>query len=719
MEQNPQEPEQMEEFEVSEQPAVQVRPQVQHPQLMETITRKIVQPVAPRDPVYNTGYAMGRVNKTGVNETQKTASDREWLDDLRAKPESMDWVFKPLRYQPGRKTDGTPLKSTLINQSGQLCTYPMQPYDSLIEEIANAWGGGAFQIRVCSGNGAPIESIKRTFDVIIPTNTYPPKAEEYEVFEPVAGKSAAPATATTAESEELKAERQALKDDEEREKLEKRRRDLEARRQKSELENMRVQAEMAKIRADLANPRRDDTENIKVEQMRKELEEQRRRNEEILKQQDDARKEERLRYERQMEKMEVDRKEETRRRDDELKEERRRHEELMREMRTAEPKEDKILPLIMAMINQPKPPDTTLPLMLEMGKNQASIVTAALQKQPENNSQLEMFKTLILAMQPKEKDNALVTTLLTAVVGKKNEQMTAEKVVELMDKGEERAQRWMQMAQQNNPQNDAEENGYDPKLGLLGNAGKAIFNSLSSLVSMAASNPQILELVKSIVGSRNPTQDELFNASYRLEQQQGIPPALPYQQNPGLPYQPPQQQFQGPPPLVQPMRNPPPVQSQPMQQPEQQAVVNELEGESGAPITEPEAELTAEQMAEQNIRDNVNDTVQIMIKEYGTHAVERKWMKHATDTWNRSFVTQLINLPIESQRYDLIGKKCDPESWTKLVSICTAEGGREFARFSVDFRSFIEANLKPVVVAEAPLPPVQAEPVPAAAQQAE
>ncbi len=662
---------------------------------------------------YATPDLMSRINNRPAysRDTNKVDSDRDYLDDLMNKPESGDWCLVIRRFQPSRRADGTSIKCGKLTRSdGQVCSYQIQPYESLMAEIEAAWGGGSYSLAVCDSAGRLIGTEKRTIGIQIQTTNCPPKNEEYETIEIAASKIL---PVINSESEDIKRDRQLIKEDEEREKLEKRRLDIENRRQKSEISQLRAQKEIADMKRDLMNPIRAE-DNSEVRALTAKIEEDRRRHEEMVKRSEEekrrfeeTRKEDIARHEKMIERMEADRKEERRRLEDELKEERRRQEALAAEVRnlaTAPKDGGMIEKLLLAWMARPEKVDNTLPMMMEMSKSNATVLSAALTKQPTDNH-MPMFEMMAKITQ---KDNssqmAMMNSLMQAVVGKKNNELTPDIIFKIQEMGEKRAEKWMEiMGGTRGPEPVDQDSGYDPALGFLGNAGKTLFGGLKSMMEMATQNPAILEVISRIIGKRNPTEIELYHAAQRMEQAQmgnNIPPALPYQ---------PMDQMRAPlppPPLPPPhppvMANPRPVQAAP-----QAELASEIESEaSGLPSNgdpEPEPELTPEQMAERNIRDNVMDTIQIVIREIKENKPERAWVKHATDTWNRTFVQALISEPIENKRMQLLASKCDMEVWKELAGLLHANNN-EYVRFVMDFRKFIDMNNKPIEPAPVPQP---------------
>ena len=361
-------------------------------------------------------------------------------------------------------------------------------------------------------------------------------------------------------------------------------------------------------------------------------------------------------------------------------------------------------------------------------------------------------------------DNSLQNALIAKLIDKKDEGFGVKDFFTLMELGEQRTEKIFNKAQElagamtPPPADEAvQEDGYDPKLGFLGNAGKSLFGGLKSLVEAAATNPQLQELLLRVVGTRQPSQNDLALAALRMENQFVAQPNMMYAppQQPMLPPAPQHQQFRGPyaaplpqplmpsdvarynsmmgqqpatPPTQQPLAasgpiqgGPPPIappaqQSAPATQApvpagfqtpanQQQAVANELEGatsglpSNGDPI--PEAPLPSnEELVAQELSAAVSATMEIALTEILTKPNERSWAEHAHGTWPKAFLEKLAATQNVQEAVGLIAEQCSGDVWNRITSRLVEENngperGKEEMLLAQQIIKLVDANKKP------------------------
>ncbi len=693
----------------------------------------------------------GANNLMGATDTRKpyakelvrTGNDRQFIDELMFKPEAGDYQFAVQRYLPVH-WEGEQVKT------GRIDSLPLMQYDCVSDEISRKWGGGKYKLVVVDMHGRIVDSISRGVLVDIPTTLYAPCSEPYanEVL-PQKPQTAVANDDTDDEKERDRQHKAELKEFE----RQKRRRAEEMRRQKEELRMAEEEQELRR-RSKAINGGDEDSEMKAL----------------ILKLEADR------------VKAEADRKEELRQIEDRREKEAKRIEDQQREDRkmfmdglakmgesiakvaeiAAKPKEDNgnkemfqmmlaqqaqqaqqaaaaqqsTTAILTALISKEPPqlpaPVDNMPLITAMMDSNSKTMTALLQR-PQEDKGATMLDAMVKIAQMTKKDDTLQNQLIQGLLTKKDEGVGIEEMMALIKLGEDRSDKMFARIQEITgaitpaTEGEIQEDGYDPKLGFLGNAGKSLFGGLKSVVEMAATNPQVQELLVKLVGSRTPSQNELAMAAMRMENQftsppmlqqpqyqappqqrpafrgpyaQPIPPplmpqdvatynAMTQQQNPQQSPQqyaiPPQQHLQGRqptdpnrvdvvapnssglPPMNQGQRPPPPPQTQ------QQAVVNEMEGVSGGMTLpsngdpEPDALPSNEEIARQAQSETVTATMAIALEEMITKPAVRTWAEHAHDTWPKALKDAIVAAATMQEKVKLITENCGEDVWLRLM----------------------------------------------------
>lgn len=693
---------------------------------------------------------MGRINNrpTYAPEKQKQKDDREFMDAFNLRADAGEYQLQCTRYQPSVTADGDPIP-TGVNSKHVMS---VMSYDEIQQNIIDVWGGGAYRVTFLEENGSRAVDIQRCILVNVPTNLYPPKREKYEKTEPVRSSKTAPTGAPVDDlTEDARRRKREFDAQAEEYRCQEKIDEMEARKTEREYRKVKREKELEQMRREIMTPPVIE-KSAELALLERRLDEEKRAREEALRRQDEERKEERHRYD-------EDRKELQRRADEDRRVMMESMTKLGESIRAVaerpEPAKDNTMatiltvmaPVLTALITRPvpPPPDNTT-MFVEMQKASAEaqrsnmqIVTALMAK-PADNSNEKILETVIkLTSKQDSVQQSMMQGMFTALIEKdKGQVMTQEVIMDIQDRAEKRIERLMGMGRPTHGdggEGEGEE-GYDPALGFLGNAGKALFGSLKALMDSAATNPQLMELAMKVIGSRNPTDQQLAMAAQQWEAT-GVPPAMmthmPQAQLPAgyaptnqqaIPYAPPMQHQ-----VPQQQRTmPPPMPGQPVQvaqqqqQPvaaQQQSAIDELEGgSSGLPSNgDPEqvAPMTAEEMAEENLRDAVTQTIEIMIGESTGKPAKRVWPEHATEHWNKAFIQQIVTCPSDRERLRLIGTKCDQAIAVQMNTIWTTDPLKETMNgeqniFVRELHRFVDMNL-PRAAAVALPPEIHSAPV--------
>ncbi len=602
--------------------------------IMEKVTRSYVQPIqAPRQAIR--GFPQFKA------ETEKQRNSRQVLEDLMQKPEANNYKLGVHRFLPARTESGADVPR------GKLYECAVMPLDDLREEIISAWGGGEYKIIVSEDDGSPVKDMAafvvsvpvtmhpvklRKFEGTNEATISAPQTPELEELERMAR------DLEIQSKMDLLGERKAQAEQRRNEaeiRAEIRRKDLEKLRRES-LGNSNSGNEMLiAMQAQMAEMNRQVQQTMKEEReaqaaYRKEVEQQRREDyERAEKRREDTERlarEERLRAEQtakeERAKAEQTAREERKAIEDQIRADRdaakaereaaeRRAEEdrkLTREMfaKLAEKPQDNSMKDFFVLMQQISTQKEEANARLLAAKEDSSnkLLAAVLPaltapKQNEDGKIYELMKinneanrvTMDMAMRRENKENStqqqLMQTLMAAVLNPKRDSMGPDVILRLIGEGRNQAKEMFEIAQQS-MQGNAEPpaptgDGWDPAIGFLGNAGKAIFGGLQEVMKMAASDPRVMGVLAQLVGRREPSQADLAAYAYREEQRQmqiqqgggALPPPVnagppPIQQQPQYQQQPQQYMQAGPmpPPVRPPMQQqslvtPPPMQQAP------------------------------------------------------------------------------------------------------------------------------------------------------------
>lgn len=660
-------------------------------------------------PQINQDFMMRTVNQRPAGQdTAKIKGDREFLDALMVKPEAANFKVAIHRILP-TQIDGDELPKGKLSDDTPLCFY-----DDLRNEIIEAWGGGKYRCVVVDEQGRCVPGIAQSVLVEISTIQYKPKFVKYEQVEMLrSGKGAN--SVINLEDEDIVRERAEEKKAKERERMENERYAREMREKTQSIQRLMKEKELARLMREASgseeqakNDPRVDIMMAKIEEDRRRYEDEKKRQEEERRRLDDERKEEKRRHEEEL-------KEERRRNEDALKEAARQREEDRRRFEETQaklfekladkPKDDGIMPVLLAMINRQPPPDKAPELFMEMNRQTTAVLQSALAPKPVDNSQMDKIFQLMLKDDPEK--TAMMNSLMQAAFHKK-EDLTLDKMMQLLKMGKDEAKEYFQLAQGMSVGKDGEptEDDYDPALGVMGNVTKGIFSGLKTLAGMAMQSPELQQVLLALVGKKNPDDAALANAA-RMMESQGYTPQQMFmgpQATQQLPFQPQQQPYNAHtmyPPVQQqlqpnafppmPGRNPPQQrpavqqqQSAQQQQPvnqtaQQQQVVSEIEGASSGlpsndgPVEEAPSELTPEQMAEIAMREEVTETVRIMISEGVTKPNVRSWVEYAYDKWPKHLLIKLGMMTSERERWPLISSLCAREVWVQFGTLLNSQ----------------------------------------------
>lgn len=686
---------------------------------------------------------MGRVNSRPAyaRDLERTKTDRDWLAAFYIKPDAPDYQLSATRVLPACNGEGEPIPTGIHSQH----LMPVMFYDDLYNTLLEVWGGGQYRVSVVDAQGRTAREVDRCVLVDIPTNLHPAKREKFEKIVPASrnGKVTTEAPANQDDdAKKRKKDMEELVDNERREAKE------------FEIANARMQREMkmeeAKLRMEQMRRSMNLNPNEKsadLAAMEKRLEAERAERLERERKTEEERKERDRKYE-------EDRKETQRRYDDDKKEAQARADANMKAMldqmaKMAEKISDVanrpspvpdtstrdmimgLAPVLTALITKPPPPlPDNKEFFLELNRASAKAseqviqLTSAMLQAPKTDPNAAPTALMMKMMENDKtgKDN-LMANLITAIVSNKSE-LTPEVMMQLIGMGEKRADKTIEMFQGMQHPGGEGEDGYDPALGILGNAGKAIFSSLKGLVETAATNPAIQEMLMKFIGTRQPSQQQLVQAAWQMEQGRALPLMTP-------PYQPVDQQFipAQPNPYQQPQQSAPqqrrgpaplpPTQPQPgmavNSQAQQAVVASELEGgSSGLPSNgDPEQQgppPTPEELAEEDLCDAVTRTIEIVVAEAQNKPAKRTWPEDATDHWPEAFIKKIVNNYSDQERVIIIGQKCARPVAQQLNNILHTEP-QELSIFWNELHRFVEINLAKMHSLAQPTPaPVSAQP---------
>ena len=733
------------------------------------------------DPKLRPELAQSRQGKPPIKDSEKARSDREFFSDLMGRPESADWYVRSTRILPSHNSEGVPVP----RQHDSLHDCAVMDYDSLYDELRNAWGGGTYRLGVYDKDGDPVR-LPGMHSIImeIPTSLHAPKLEKY------AGMNKTPEPPPNGngadkddESPMLKETRRQLKEQMEIDLIRERQEQAAARRTEAEMKAALKRKELERMQKELSGDQGGDKITTALLEMQRQVTQDRKDMDTRL---DAERKEREAKMEAERKeretKAETDRREAERRADAD----RATMQTMFKEMsvaitavanKPAPPPPDngmkEMLPAIITALSAKPAQDTGMKDVLVAMQNNSqqgqqmltqmlTTILPSIAAKPDQGAaqMMEMVKQnaeMVMRSANKENSNqqALVNSLIqTVIANKQGQELTPSAYMDIMQLGEKRMERMLNMAQQFSERGGGDEEessspaeGYDAKLGFLGNAQKALFYGLRELPKLAVQHPELVQMVTKLFGTPKPTDEQVSQAAQRLEQQNmgmhGLPPPVApqqFQQMAQIPYQ--QQQALpnfGVPPAVgqnqqvvqqqpRPVQQAPQPAAQPPQiTPAQQSQVDsatELEGEAigvdmGAqpPTTTPSgtvadilapdaASQTPEQEAEERLCAAVTTSMDLCASDIADKIAKRTWHENATDFWPRDFKRAIVNAADNRQKVMFIQGKCDKPVWAKLIGLVTpqpndtdavkVEKQAELSQFYADLARFCDMNKEPV-----------------------
>jgi hypothetical protein len=708
------------------------------------------------DPATDTQRYRGRP-QTKASVAEKNIAD--WLDDQVAKPEANNWCIQIRRVLP------THLRDRALPTAQHTCS--MMPYDKLQQEITEAWGGGEYRCQICGPDGSVVDNL-RAWNISIPTTVYPTKLEIY-AQQPGDGPAKAPGDE---ESEVMKEARRSLKEQAETDLLKERQEQAAQRRAEAELKTMIKKRELTRLERELSRSDDPAAGAAIVQQI------------------------ERLEARMREERKELEQRLETERRDSAARADADRKAMMEAITKVAEiaakpqaPADNGLKEILVAMQNAAAQSQAQFTQMLtallpamkgdgsqgglkevltaiQTGASAsqdrlAQMLTAilpALTAKPDNTANQQVMELIKhnseLALQTANRENSgqqkMIASLLEATVSRSNQQtqaMTPEAVLKIMELGERRLERSFDMYQRlgggtergGEEENEGRDEDYDPKLGLLGNAGKALYYGLKKLPELAATYPQVGQLLIGLLGTSRPTDAQMAAKARQMEaqypglsggqRQAALPPPVaqrPIQQmgNVPPPMAPPMSMARPapmPPPVAAPQPAPSPVPTTPPPvarvNQEQQRIdaETELEGEaSGVEPGEINIDEEIAKMAEANLRDAVNSTMMLLLTDMAGNIDKREWPEDATESWHQDFRTALVLAPSDKERVMYLQQMCDPQVWGRVLKAVN-DKPEELVKFYRELGRFVELNkgLRADAAALAAPKPTVPVPVPA------
>ncbi len=685
-----------------------------HPKTYDATTKVNVQFSGPQAAQQAAANLMGRVNNriaSTTRDSEKTKDDREWLDTFMTKPEAGDYQLAITRNFPPTNADGDTVPVGIDSKH----LLPVMFYDELPSAVAEVWGGGRYRVTVSDTNGRRVDDITRCILLDISTAAYPAKRVKYEKVE-LPSRTAKNATVTPPADDEVakkNKERELILAEQRLEETQHNaanaRREREFKQRERELKLQQLEREMS--------PRKDE-KSAELALLEKRLEEERLARIEATARADAERKEAAAKAEAERKeaqhRYEIDKKDAEHR----AAEDRKMFmdgltklsEKIADVANKPAPQPDTstrdmiigLAPVLTAMITKP-PPDNK-ELFLELNKQSAKQsetvvqLTSAMLQSPKTDPNAASMQ-LVMKMMENDKSgkDSLLAEVLRAFVSNKGETLGPKEMLELLREGKKDAMQMMEMTRGGHGEEDGEEGG---GLGIWGRILQAIA-------------PQAMQLAAQIVGNKKPSDQQLTQAVYQMEQQGMIPQQIapnPQYQLPAAPqYAPTDVNAIQPGPRPMPPRVGPP-QPNPAQV-TQSAIANEMEGApSGLPSNgDPEQAVppTAEELADDNLRDAVTKTVDLMIAEAKGKPQKRVWPEDATANWNADFIKRIVDCQFEQGpggRLFIIGSKCDATAAAQLQEILRSDVN-ELNMFWANLRRFVDMNMQRFAPAQTPVQP--------------
>ena len=416
----------------------------------------------------------------------------------------MDWEFRIHRLPQGLiLSNGDPVKT------GMLEAVDTMPFDSLKDCIARLWGGGEYKIIPCAKNDhSPVANYPeaRVVFLSIRTDDYPPK--NYRGAEPES-----PAEVVSDENDEIRQERENQKLISEQLRSEELAHKAKKRRLAIEVEELRLQKEKAAL---LGTDKKEDNSAIEMRLM-----EMRQASEKALA---EARAASEKAIEEMRRQQEKDRETAERR----AKEDR----------DAADRKFDQLLNKISEIANKPAPMPLAAPVDTtpELIKGIGSMLQALAPKQ-DNTSQIELAKMaqsqnekfFELMVRLTAKDNTQQNALMTELIKGRdsgNKQSSIQEIMSILEYGRKLQDHTIKMVQ-GTAEEPAPGEGWNPKIGVLGNMAQQFFGIIKEAVKSAASSPHAQQMLMNLFNKTNPSEQEQLAAAQELERRQiaqGIQP---------------------------------------------------------------------------------------------------------------------------------------------------------------------------------------------------
>lgn len=678
-----------------------VPPQQQPAQRDATLTIKV--PQARVAQMMNSQGATTQVNpeilsRSSRYSTGRPNNDSAYLDQMISDPESLGWELSVNRFLPialgGRNFP-----------AHDIMRIPIMPLNELRQQIIKAWGGGDYRVAIMYTGSENVVTNKRTVTISINQSQFPPR---FEMDDSGGDTLTGTATESVAEPESQQAleTRRRIKsaelEIEEQLAIERQETGL-LRARKAKLNRLREEQQVIKMEKELNG--NDEQKNAQVEMLKVQLAAIERQSAEAIKQAEDRRKDD----EKRRDDLRII---EEKRRDDQRAADKAQIEAtnqmFMKGLETLAasikaiavppaPTPDRMPEMIVALatalkpaaLPPPPPPaeDKGMVLAIELMKNNTAQVTAA----AANEKQL-MYKMMDIASKPPPQSTTVADAMMLMERGEKNVQKTIELVQNSLAGNEDEAQ---------------------------SSGGAGWQDVLKQIALEAAKTPAVAALLTKLIGTANPSDQQIAQTAAMWERQgappqayagMGMPP--PVQQLPGIQQGPPSLDNARPvyaqqPPQQRQMQQmqgagqPPPVRQQPMSPQQQAAYQNHVRAQQAAVANQAQAQaaqgqpvqvqIAPNQESELRLREAVTESMMICCEAFEDRTKASKWVEHADENWHEGFKRVMLLAPSHDARTNMISRLCDPQVITRIAGLMTSDTtGATQARFYQEMDQFLK-----------------------------
>lgn len=354
-----------------------------------------------------------------------------------------------------------------------------------------------------------------------------------------------------------------------------------------------------------------------------------------------------------------------------------------------------------------------LTLLFSQKGSGSSDVAEAAKLAAEANKQM-----MTMAMETAKSGNQKFEKLFETVMVQKLTQSDSQenKAFEWMERGRRQTLEMLEIRDRYSDR-DADEEGWNPEAGVIGNVGRMVFKFLSD--AMKNGGGGLLSQWISQHTQKPTTQvtnQDLLSLAHNVEQGRiaappmtalgvGNPPAQPQVQQQYAPATmaqpiPTAQRPVTPPPVVAvnppPVVVPPPAPTPPVELYEVQQAVQQVYPTATVTV----AVEQTDDAAAQRLREYVNEALEIACADLEDGRREHEWSNFALDKWPMYFLDQLLTAPDDGARIQLIQTHADPDLFQRLVTlISTAPSAQHnYAMFMLALQNMLMEHRQAKVV---------------------